>query len=430
MAISATSNITADKIERTIQIIEAFTDYERKDKTSSAKSGNLLVDKFVSSPTIEHYNNYSKSGHLNGAVSIQPQQTVFTETVATAATFCPSCNYGDVEPDIDASDYRRWVDPRLQEKIDIIRDVYGRRAAESKRMNPRDPFQFARQRYFDPTARHFVGHDLNEWERRDAFNSEITMILAKRAGHNLMRLHLADPIFEGRGLGRSDPNVPRMELLSTDREAATRVLLMRRAFNNQLNELFERNGIKIPDNVRLGFHIDWSHRLTVTGTDDKDLIKQIEEVLNRNGNASRLWGHIFSSTRYGHIINTAEPLSGQLSSSHERLIWLNALLRDYTGYCMRCDLTLVDGRLLTENGDDIIDIAANVSNRFIAAHLVEQLAWLASAGGIDSITNLTLTIEFENGHLFDYQQRFGFGPGQTGWIDRLPGTMHDDNLLN
>jgi hypothetical protein len=221
-----------------------------------------------------------------------------------------------------------------------------------------------------------------------------------------------------------------MELLNTDREAATRVLLMRRTINSQLNELFARNGIVIPDNVRLGFHIDWSHRLTVTGTDDKDLIRQIEDVLNRNGNASRLWGHISTSIRFGHIINTAEPLEGQLSASQDRLVWLNSMLRDYTGYCLRHDLKLVEGRLLTENGDSIISIAANVSNRFVAAYLVGQLAWLESVGGLDNIPNLSLTIEFENGHLFDFEQRFGFGPGQTGWIDRLPGTMHDESLLN
>ena len=267
---------------------------------------------------------------------------------------------------------------------------------------------------------------MNDYERRQAYYTEIGAYVAKRAGVKYLGSgNLVDPIFEGRGLGRSDPKIPRMDPLNDDRRAASHILLQRRFTNNQLNELFEKNGITIPDNLRLRFTIDWYHQLRVTGTDDEDLIRQIEEVLNKNGNASRLWGHIFTSVRYGHILNTAEPLNGQLSDSHERLVWLNGMLRDYTGHCLRCDdLTLVDGKLLTKNGENIIDIAANIDNKLIAAYLVGELSHLISVGGIDNYKNLSLTIEFENGRLYDFEQRWGFGPGQTGWIDRLPGTMH------
>jgi len=169
--------------------------------------------------------------------------------------------------------------------------------------------------------------------------------------------------------------------------------------------------------------------LRVTGTDDENLIMQIEEVLNRNGNASRLWGHIFTSVRSGHFINSGEPLTGQLSASQERLVWLDSMLRSNTGYSLRHDLTLVEGSFLTENGEDILDIAAKAGNKFVAAYLVQELSWLASAGGLDNIPDLTLTIEFENGHLYDVGQKYGFGPGQTGWITRMPGTMHDESLV-
>ena len=36
---------------------------------------------------------------------------------------------------------------------------------------------------------------------------------------------------------------------------------------------------------------------------------------------------------------------------------------------------------------------------------------------------------FENGHLYDVGQKYGFGPGQTDWITRMPGTMHDESLV-
>ena len=56
--------------------------------------------------------------------------------------------------------------------------------------------------------------------------------------------------------------------------------------------------------------------------------------------------------------------------------------------------------------------AANIDNKLITVHLVEQLTWLASVGGIDNISNLTLTIEFENGRLYDFEQRWGLDLGK------------------
>jgi hypothetical protein len=422
MHISGTAHLSAEKVNRTIATVEILTGAELKYKDADEA---VYVDKFESSPDINHYSNYSKSGLLNDHVNHKPQQTVLTDTVAVSSIEPTVANSNT--PDIDVSNYRNWNDPRLQEKVDILNEVFGRRAAESMRTS--DPFAHARARYFDPSAPHFVGHDLDQWERDRSFSQELAYITFQQTGFVPRGGWVANPIFEGRGLGRSDGSVPRIDPVYTDRRSATVGLLMRRAVNGQLNDLFQRNGIIIPENLRLSFTIDFYHRLRVTGTDDEDLIRQIEDVLNMNGNSSRLWGHIFESLRSAHYITTAEPPSGQLSNGFERAFWLDSMLQQYTGYSLRHDLEIVDGKFLTKNGEDILELVSNLGDRHIAAYLIGELAWMINAGGPGNMPDLTLTIDFENGRLFDVGQKNGYGPGQTGWIDKLAGTMHDESLL-
>ena len=224
MHIKGTKPLSTEKVERTIATVEILTGVKLREKKIDKV---FIQDKLDSTLDIEHYRNYSKSGLLNDAMNNQPQQAPFAEIVILSHN--EPVENSDIKPDIDVTAYQNWQDPRIQKKIDIIEDLYGRRATESRSMNPKDPFAYARQRYFDPTARHFVGHDLDKWERESAFNTEINMIIANQHGHNLMgSVKLDDPIFEGRGLSRSDPKVPRMEGVNTDRRAATRILLMRR----------------------------------------------------------------------------------------------------------------------------------------------------------------------------------------------------------
>jgi hypothetical protein len=298
-------------------------------------------------------------------------------------------------------------------------------------MRTAHPAGHAWARYFDPRAPHFVGHDLCPAERNMSFTEEHKRIVHLQLGTGSIPTGggLANPIFEGRGLGRSDGKIPHIDSVYTDRRAATTGLLMRRAVNSQLNDLFQRNGIVIPENLRLSFTIDIFYRLRVTGTDDENLKKQIEDVLNKNDNAFSLWGHIFESLRSAHYITTAESPTGQLNNGFERAFWLDSMLRQYTGYSMRHDLEFVDGKFLTKDGENIFEIAANVGDKHIAAYLISELAWMINAGGPGNMPDLTLTIDFENGRLFDVGQRNGYGPGQTGWIDKLPGTMHDESLL-
>ena len=124
MNVSTAMYTTPDKAEKTIQIIEAFTDYERAENNNPSSVSYSLSDTFSSTPEIDHYNNYSKTGQLNDIAFTQPPQEIYSEP---AKDYCPSCNFGDVKPDIDcsATAYRNWQDPRVKEMINISIEIYG-----------------------------------------------------------------------------------------------------------------------------------------------------------------------------------------------------------------------------------------------------------------------------------------------------------------
>jgi hypothetical protein len=415
MNINTATHLSADKVDRKIAVLEAFTDYERKDKgKTGAKHADVYIeDKFESSQTIQHFNNYTNAG-VHSAITVTQQAAQSASGTVAGNNNVNSSQSGNT-PDITAN--HLWNDPLKQEKLETLRRVYGQRAAESKRTA--FPIQHARDRYFNPNVRHFVGHDLSDWERDRAFNAEKQMIIAGRFAY----ISLSDPIFEGRGLGRSDPAVRRIDHFNALRATPGLTFHRRNMINSQLNDLLQRNGIHLPENLRLSFIIDSQYRLRVTGSDDESLIRQIENLLNSNGNSAQLFTHILQST------TTVERNSNQVRDDSLRKYQVDWSIRRYTDYT-RQDLELVKGRFLTKDGVDIMEhIRRGIAEEFRetgggAGILMEftrqELEWLAAIGP-ENIPEMVLTIDFENGHLFDVGQPHGFGPGQTGWISDLIG---------
>ena len=207
----------------------------------------------------------------------------------------------------------------------------------------------------------------------------------------------------------------------------------RNMINSQLSELFRKNGIDVPADTRLTFVIDSQYRLRVTGTDYEDLVKQIEGVLNKNGNAANLYQHIYQSTR----ITGGERVSSQVREDSLRMYNVDWVIREYTGY-QRQDLDLVDGKFLTKDGVDITELIKNgVADHFndssssvgiLVEYNMNEIEWLAKANP-ENIPEMILSIEYENGSLYDVGQPHGYGFGQTDWLRSLLGGKdpHDSN---
>ncbi|MCL2250075.1 MAG: DUF4885 domain-containing protein [Oscillospiraceae bacterium] len=369
----------------------------RKSSTSAQHNSQnvaptaLHTDTFEPSQKVNQYSTYNNTG-ASSAQQVVPQGNT---------------------PDITAQYF--WEDPRREEKNNWLREVFGNRAQESLRTS--DPINHAWRRYFDPNSQHFAGHDLDPMERRQAWQAELNAIAFFQRGETgVMGVESdwSNPIFGGRGLGSSDPNVPRIEGLNIFRESATQTFHQRNNMTRQIRALFDNNGIFIPENTRLRFLIDADYTLRVEGTDDKDLISRIEELLNRNGNAREL---------FMHITQSRQPDSSQFPEDSFRLWRLGNLIEEFAGLNLRSDLELVDGRFVTEDGTDVLAMMSdNEVNSHAIALILDELYWLKNMGGAGNIPELTLAIDFENGNLFCVGQENGFGPGQTDWIDRLPGT--------
>lgn len=75
---------------------------------------------------------------------------------------------------------------------------------------------------------------------------------------------------------------------NTDREKQ----YARSVVNQQISNLLSKNGISISKQADLVFSIDpYTYQLTVSGNADRDILSQIEKLLNEGDNAKNIWTH-------------------------------------------------------------------------------------------------------------------------------------------
>lgn len=427
MNINHTAPMYDEKIRRTAAAVEILTGHKHRKQNDDVK---FIKDTYESTPDIEYYNNYSKEGMTFAGTNAQhiiQESFIPTEVPAISDNGAIENTKSDDTPDITAQN--RWECPLYREMMDYVNDIYHKRAAESK--GYADPIHHAWQRYYDPSARHYVGHDISDWEKNRAWTAE--RIAIKSGVYVGGTTGTIDPIFEGRGLGRAASSARKFEPYDCRRMSAGFRLNNRNIVTSQLNALLSRNGISIPDNLRLSFVIDSQYRLRITGSNDESLIRSIEELLNSNGNSKQLYTHILQSTR----TVGSDRYSNQVRDDSLRMYEVDWAIREYTGY-ERKDLELVDGKFLTKDGVDIAElIKKGLAEHFndsssgagiLIQHTLNELEWLAKANP-DNISEMVLNIDFENGNLYDVGQPYGYGQGQTDWIRDLLGGKdpHDSN---
>ncbi|MGD8190518.1 DUF4885 family protein [Brevibacillus ginsengisoli] len=202
-------------------------------------------------------------------------------------------------------------------------------------------------------------------------------------------------------------------------EVAERKAYNRQKVNEQFKQLLEKYGINIPNDLKLTFTINPNnYKLTVTGTDDAELTRLLEDALNSAQNANELFIHIIQSRSHD---------SNQFTNEKYDKYNLVRVIKNATGYNLG-DLKVVDGKFVTEDGTDIFEVYKNAllknpyvhqeDFRVMTAHYGSQLYELAKRG-FDSIPDLFLSIDYENGSLHDIGQKESYGTGKTDWIKKL-----------
>ncbi|QSJ01517.1 DUF4885 family protein [Bacillus sp. 3a] len=274
-------------------------------------------------------------------------------------------------------------------RMKILDEKYEKINEQNKRFN--DPQDHIYNKYRNPYSSYFRS-DLTKPEREAAYIMEMSWARNNKGG----QYDFNDAIF--RNEKRYDPT----------QESVEKKILNRQKVNEQLQDLFSKNGITIPKNTNLTFTIDPNNfKLVVSGSKDESLMKQIEDVLNTTNNTRELFFHIMKSRNDDSTQFTPDSLAK---------FHLVNQIKTVTGYNLK-DLSIVNGQFVTDNGTNIFDLykeeilknpytAENA--RVAASHYGAQLFDLAK-NGFDSIPDLVLSIGYQNGSLQDIGQKVNYG---------------------
>ncbi|KPN14225.1 cation efflux system [Bacillus australimaris] len=278
-------------------------------------------------------------------------------------------------------------------RMKILDEKYEKINEQNKRF--KNPQGHIHDKYRNSNSPYFRS-DLTKVEREAAYTMEIGWANSGKGG----QYDFNDAIF--RNEKRYDPT----------QESVEKKILNRQKVNEQLQDLFSKNGIIIPKNTNLTFTIDPNNfKLVVSGSTDESLIRQIEDLLNTTNNTRELFFHIMKSRNE----DSTQFTSDSLAKFH-----LVNQIKTVTGYNLK-DLSIVNGQFVTDNGTNIFDLykeellknpytAENA--RIAASHYGAQLFDLAK-NGFDSIPDLVLSIGYQNGSLQDIGQKENYGIKRT-----------------
>ena len=188
--------------------------------------------------------------------------------------------------------------------------------------------------------------------------------------------------------------------------------------------------ISIPQDTKLSFTIDPNTlKATVSGSDDETLTKSVEDVINTADNAKQL---------FLHIVSSRSDDSTQYSGASDSKFNLTQNIKDATGYTLK-DLEIKDGKFITPDGTDIAQLYAKKINEnskmsedhkmMIISADTADLKKLAK-DGFDSVPDLVLSIDYQNGSFYDVKQSENFGTEKNGWIKELKQTRRDEELAH
>ena len=117
--------------------------------------------------------------------------------------------------------------------------------------------------------------------------------------------------------------------------------------NKQLQALLDQYHIAIPADAALTFTITpIDYQVKVSGTDDEQLIHQIEQILQSGENSKQL---------FLHIMKSLSSDSAQYSKEAHQKYQTVREIYEVTGYHLK-DLEVVDGRYVTPSGRDLLEV--------------------------------------------------------------------------
>ena len=282
-----------------------------------------------------------------------------------------------------------------------LNEVYSKANQENKKFA--NPEQHINDKYYSVSSPYYI-EGLSNMEREVAYDHEMDYLKNNKLVH----------------INYIDPNLKDLTAIDGYVKVLAEQAFNRDAVNSQFQDLLDKYGIDIPKDTKLTFTIDpYDYKVNVSGSDDKNLTSLIEDVINTADNSKALFNHIYQSTLEHTNSQISKEKSEKKSVFHE--------IKNKTGYDLR-DLQNVDGKFLTEDGTDILDLykegvlkSKDIPEEYkglIFDTYSSKLSELAKKG-FENSPDLVLSIDYKNGSFYDIGQSENLGVGQRDWITTL-----------
>lgn len=270
-----------------------------------------------------------------------------------------------------------------------------------------NPENHISDKYYNKTSQYYKDN-LSKVEREAGYRHELQYLKYNKLGN----------------ISLLDTNIKDMKSTNGFVYEAQERAYYRDKVNGQFQQLLDKYGIEIPKDTNISFTIEpYDFKVSVSGIEDKSLASLLEDVLNTADNSKNIFTHITQSNfEYGN---------NQINRINEEKYYLFHEIKNKTGYDLR-DLENVDGKFLTQDGTDIVEIykQAIIETNTVPKEYkglvfesnVKKLNDLAQKG-FENVPDLVLSIDYKNGSFYDVGQSENFGIGRRDWIDKLEATL-------
>ena len=350
-------------------------------------------------------NTDSSSKKLSDAVSVNISSNATTNTTSLL-------NSLKEETVIQARN--GYVNPEQEARIKMLNDYYPKVVEENNQFE--NPYNHIWDKYNNTSSPYYI-QGLTKEEREATYTNEFNF---QRWGKDSGTYDLRDFMFRNRDNSSLNDNVNVAEEKAFNREKV----------NTQFQSLLNKYNITIPQDTKLSFTIDPNTlKATVSGSDDETLTKSAQDVIDTADNAKQL---------FLHIISSRSDDSTQYNDKSDTKFNLVQQIKNETGYNLK-DLEIKDGKFVTADGTDVFQIYAkkinenpNISDftkQMTISFYGSNLSELAQ-NGFDSVPDLVLSIDYQNGSFYDVKQSENFGTQKSGWIKELKQARRDEELAH
>ena len=346
-------------------------------------------------------NTDSSSKKLSDAVSVN---------ISSNATSSTTSLLNSLKEETVIQSNNGYVNLEQEAALKKMREHYLNAAKENNKFA--NPYDHLDEKYNNPTSPYYI-QGLSKEERNAAYTNEL-FFQRNQSYYNQTEntdanyMLLDDPFFKS--LGPVSGGII---------ETAERKAFDREKVNTQFQSLLNKYNVTIPQDTKLSFTIDPNTlKATVSGTDDETLTKSVEDVINTADNATELFYHISSSV---------SDDSTQYTPRQYSKFNLTKQIKDVTGYSLK-DLEIKDGKFMTPDGIDVAEIYTKkinenpkMSDYYKMMSIGSNVADLKKLAkdGFDSVPDLVLSIDYQNGSFYDVKQSENFGTEKSGWINEL-----------